>query len=132
MPITYHIDRSRSLIRTTCTGPVLYDEVVRHFVILAQEPRLPDRLDVLLDVTAVTSVPATQHLRGVAETMESLRDRLRFGVCAVVADGDMAFSIARLFTAFARDQFDATTVVHAIAEAEQWLLSVKRPSARVK
>jgi len=129
MPIAYHIDRSRSLIRTTCTGPVLFDEVVRHFMILAQEPRLPDRLDVLLDLTAVTSVPETQHLRGVAETMERVRDRVRFGVCAVVADGDM-FGIARMFTAFARDQFEVITVVRTTSEAEQWLLSVKRPSAR--
>lgn len=130
MPITYHIDRSRKLIRTTCSGPVLFEEVVRHFAILTHEPRLPDRLDVLLDLSDVTSIPETQHLRGVAETINEIRDRLQFGVCAVVAAGDVAFSIAKMFTAFAREQFEVTTVVRTNAEAEQWLLAVKRSASR--
>ena len=57
MPIHHEIDRERGLIRTTCTGPVSLDEVLQHFRSLEDERHLPDPLDVLLDLSEVSSAP---------------------------------------------------------------------------
>src|SRR5262245_59248694 len=111
MPIQYAIDDARRLIRTTCTGFVTCEEVLGHFALLVQDVRCPDRLDVLLDLTGMTSVPETHELRDVAATIDGIRDRVQFGACAIVARDEMPAHIGRMFTTLAREQFRVTTVV---------------------
>ena len=123
MPVSYNIDLARALIRTTCEGPVTFDEVVQHFGMLVADPHCPGHLDVLLDLTKVTSIPETHHLRGVADTIGRIQHTLQFGACAIVAQEDVPFAIGKMFAAFAKDHFRVTSVFRTLAEAETWLAS---------
>ena len=121
MPVTYRIEKSRQLIHTRCVGAVVLDEVRQHFVALGQDPECPDRLDVLLDLSEMTTLPATDQLRTVTSDIACLRERVRFGNCAIVAPGDALFGMSRMFEVFAEAHFAATLVFRTEAEGESWL-----------
>ena len=122
MPITYEIDRVRALVRTTCVGFVTFDEVMAHFAALEADPDRGGELNVLLDVSGLTSTPEISQLREAAARISPERSALRYRACAIVASDDPALvGMGKLFTLFARERFRASTVVRTIHEAEQWL-----------
>ncbi len=121
MPVCYSIDAGSRLIRTTGTGQVTLDEVLRHFDELAADPQAEGLLDVLLDLTECSSLPTSEQLRSVAARIGQLGGRLRFGRCAIVADRDALFGMIRMFAVFVEDLFGAVHVVRTRAEAEVWL-----------
>ena len=82
MPVTYRIDRPNQLILTRCTGAVVLDEVRQHFVALSQDPECPERLDVLLDLSEMTTLPASDQLRTVTTDIARLQPEIQFGICA--------------------------------------------------
>jgi hypothetical protein len=121
MPVTYQIDPARKLIHTRCIGDVNPEEVAAHFRELARDPNLPDKLNVLLDLTEETSLPETKDLREVGSHLREVVHRVRFGACAIVACNDALFGMMRVFEVFAREYFVVTQVFRALAEAEVWL-----------
>ena len=107
-------------------------EVSDHFRDLAQDPKRPDRLNVLLDLTEVTSVPETEQVRAVSHDLKRHRSNLQFNACAIVAKRDVLFGMMRMFAVFATDSFVITQVFHTTAEAETWLAAQEmKPDARV-
>ena len=66
MPVHYEIDEARSLIRTRCTGYVTLSEVLDHFHRLEAQAISPLRLDVILDLSEITSLPTSDQLRTVS------------------------------------------------------------------
>ena len=127
MSITYRLDRDARRVRTRCVGFVTVAEVRDHFRALAEDPDCPERLDVLLDLREVTSVPSTAQLAEAAQAIAAIRSRLRFGRCAIVATSDALFGTARVFEVAAARGFDATGVFRGPTEAETWL--DERPNA---
>ena len=123
MPVTYVIEPSASIVRTRCVGRVRFDEVMRHFADLAADPDCPDTLDVLLDLSELTSLPETWQLRSVSSEMGLVSHRVRFGACAIVATSDAVFGIARMYEVLAEDHFRATRVFREMRPAEEWLAS---------
>ena len=123
MPITYEIDKTRRLIRTQCVGHVSFDEVMQHFGTLEQDPGCPERLDVLLNLTELTSVPETHQLRHITEKIAHVQSKIKFEVCAIVSDTDLLFGLARMFVVFAEERFRATHVFRKVDDAEKWLIS---------
>jgi hypothetical protein len=123
MPVTYEIDKKRGIIRTRCVGDVTFEEVLGHFRTLVSDPDCPERLDVLLDLSAQTILPNSGQLRGVSQEIAKVRDRVRFDACAIVAPSDALFGLIRMFEVFAEGQFRATRVFRAVEEAEAWLLA---------
>ena len=123
MPIEYRIDEARSVISTTCSGYVTFDEVMDHFAELLQDPRCPTRLDVLLNLTATKSIPETGQLRDVTDVISLIQSRVRFRACAIVSLSDVSFGVGRIFAAFAGQVFQSIVVVRTIDEAEAWLAS---------
>ncbi len=123
MPVTYHIDKVRRLIRTRCIGDVILDEVVGHFQELERDSDCPDRLDVLLDLSELTSLPKANQLRTISYQIGSIRERVRFNACAIVACKDVLFGMMRMFEIFAAEQFRMTCVFREVGEAETWLTS---------
>jgi hypothetical protein len=129
MPVTYRIERSKQLILTRCTGPIVLDEVRRHFVTLSQDNECPPRLDVLLDLSEMTTVPESDQLRTVASDIAHLRPQIQFGICAIVASRPPLFGMARMFEVFAERYFSGTGVFRTEAEAADWLEAQRsRPS----
>ena len=121
MPVTYQLDRTQRLIVTTCVGEVVLSDVLAHFRELAAEPSLPERLDVLLDLTEMSSLPKSDHLREAARAVERLTEKLKWGDLCVVANRDALFGMSRVFEALTEAYFDEARVVRHRDEGEQWL-----------
>ena len=126
MPVTYRIDRPNQLILTRCTGAVVLDEVRQHFVALSQDPECPERLDVLLDLSEMTTLPASDQLRTVTTDIARLQPEIQFGICAIVAASPALFGMARMFVVFAEQYFSATGVFRAEVEGLNWLEGQRR------
>ena len=120
MPITYDIDRTRGLVRTSCRGQVTLPEVLAHFDVPQQDPRRPSHLDVLLDLRELTTPPGAPQLRSVASRIGKVSG-LSFGQCAIVVDRDLVFGLSRMFEAFAHAHFEEIQIFREPAAAEAWL-----------
>ena len=121
MPVTYRIEPEAQVIHTRCSGPVVLNEVREHFVTLSQDPACPSRLDVLLDLSEMTTVPESVQLRIVAADIARIRPRVAFGICAIVAPVTAVFGMSRMFEIYVEKYFEATHVFRSEAEATQWL-----------
>ena len=102
-------------------GETLYTEVVAHFRELMSDPDVPERLNVLLDLSEMTNAPERDQLRGVAGEVGDLRKHIQWGALAIVAPSDLLFGMSRVFGIFAEGYFAHTGVFRAHAEAERWL-----------
>src|SRR5437870_5416734 len=121
MPVTYQIDRAKHLVLTSCTGPTTLDEGLQHFAALIQDPTCPEELKVLLDLTDMTSLPASEQLRAVATEIARIVPRVRFLKCSIIAPRDALFGMARMFEVFAEEHFGATRVFRTREEGVRWL-----------
>ena len=129
MPVTYQINRKTGFIETRCTGEVTLDEVLSHFQQLEVEPSLPKRLDVLLDLAEMTSLPESDELLEVTRAVARLKTRVEWGACAIVANRDALFGMIRVFEAFAEGLFARTHVFRKRADAKHWLACNQLPAA---
>jgi hypothetical protein len=127
LPVVYEFDPGSSLIRTTCTGDVSFDEVVDHFRQLEGDPALPGRLDVLLDLSDMRSLPESAQLKSIAREVDRLRTKVQWGACAIVATRDAMFGMSRMFEVLAESYFSSSHVFRGRREAESWLASVREP-----
>jgi hypothetical protein len=126
MPVTYRIDGSKQLIHTRCTGAVVLEEVRQHFVTLSQDKDCPPRLDVLLDLSEMSTLPESGQLRTVTSDIAHLRPQIQFGICAIVASRPPLFGMARMFEVFAARYFTSTGVFRTETEAVDWLEAQRR------
>lgn len=123
MPVLYEIFRAKRFIHTRCVGNVTPEEISEHFRDLLRDPNCPDRLNVLLDLREMTSLPHTDEVRGVKEDLERVRRKVMFDYCAIVATNDALFGMMRMFEVFAQDYFRASRVFRVVEDAEAWLAS---------
>jgi hypothetical protein len=125
MSINYQIELSRELIRTKATGPVTWEQVADHLRQLEADPEFRRSLNVLLDLTACTSLPDRDQLEGVANQLHNLGGRDRFQRCAIVASRSALYGMLRMFEVLAQEQFVETHTFHTVPEAELWLNEAK-------
>lgn len=121
MPVTYTIDRELSAVHTVCSGRVTYEEVAAHFAQLSADPALPDRIDILLDVSQTTSLPLSQEIMSVSSDIEHLGTLTKLQACAIVATQDAMFGMVRMLEAFTERMFSAINVFRSLDEAQTWL-----------
>jgi hypothetical protein len=121
MPVTYQIDPTRALIRTRCAEVVTLKEVLEHFFALTNDPACPAPLDVLLDLTQLTTIPDSGQIRVAAGEVGRVRSRVQFVHCAIVANREAVVSVGLIFKTFAKQHFQEATVFSAVEEAEAWL-----------
>ena len=119
--VSYRIDREAGRIRTVCAGPVRLGDVVEHFRTLASDPALPPKLDVLLDLLAMTSLPDGDQIRAAAAEASRLRTRVAWGALAVVAGSDSLFGMSRVFETLVEPYFERTAVFRDLSSATAWL-----------
>jgi hypothetical protein len=130
MPVVYAIDEPRKFIHTRCVGDVTLDEVLGHFDTLVQDPDCPARLDVLLDLSEMTSIPESGQLWTVSKKIEKTLPQVQFGCCAIVAVRDALFGMTRVFEAFAESYFSSLRVFKSLEEAQEWLAKREGNSQR--
>jgi len=117
MPVTYKIDTQERVIRTQGTGMVTLADVVDHFRDLERDPDLAGTLDVLLDLSETNSVPEARELQAIPFELARIRDKVRFGACAIVATKDALFGMLRMFAVMAERFFRVIHVFRSRAEA---------------
>lgn len=122
-PISYRYDSQQNLIRTHCEGFVSLTDVVGHFRELLNDATVGIHANLLLDLRNQTSVPMIDQLAIVTEAMERIALELRFSRCAVLADRERVYGLARMFQAMAGKMFQAIEVFADAAIAESWLAS---------
>src|SRR5215468_1712388 len=127
MPVTYRIDTTDRIIRTRCVGEVTIEEVIEHFRELERDPEGVGLLDVLLDLTEQTSIPKREYLHQITHEIWRIREKVRFGICAVAAGTDALFGMLRMFEVFAEKQFHEIRVFRTTGEAAAWL-AAHRPA----
>ena len=121
MTVTYQIDQAKRRIHTRCVGAVTLHEVLQHFADLVRDPDCPARLDVLLDLSEMTSLPTSSKLTAVTTEVARVRPRVEFDGCAIIATQDALFGMARMFEVFAENYFGATRVFRTMDEGARWL-----------
>jgi hypothetical protein len=126
MPVTYHIDKARSVIHTKCFGFVTLEEALAHLQELQNDPECPPALNVLIDLREITSDPASEDLRTVSDEIGCMPD-IRLNACAVVVASDHLFGMSRMFAVFVKDHFRATHVFRNENSAQLWLDSFRIP-----
>jgi len=127
MPVTYVIDSSKKVIRTTCSAPLQFEEVIHHFRELKEDPACTGRLDVLLHVSDIDLIPKGDQLMAVSAEVRALRKKVQFGACGIVAARDAIFGMMRVFEVLSGEYFGAIRVFRESAEAERWLASQQQP-----
>jgi hypothetical protein len=121
VPVSYQYDETMKMVRTCATGPLNLPEVLAHFAELAQDPRLPPRVKVFLDLRGVTSLPESDQLRAVVSQIERVRPAVTFDACAVLVGTDAMFGMMRMFQTFADGLFSASRTFRDADDAEDWL-----------
>ena len=105
-------------------------EVLQHFRSLEDERHLPDPLDVLLDLSTVTSAPDAAQIQRVAAEIRRLLGKISWGSCAIVAPSDLVFGVSRILEVRAEESFPRRQVFRELAAAEDWLASERARRAR--
>jgi hypothetical protein len=103
--------------------------VADHFRALESDPECVEGLDVLLDVSEVSSLPDARQIQAISYELKKIQKNVRFGACAIVAVKDALFGMLRMFEVMAQDQFRVICVFRASPEAEAWLVSQRQQSA---
>ena len=131
VPITYEIDVPSALIGTQCIGDVTLADVQAHFRELPSVWPPVDRLDVLLDLRDLTSLPTLEELGAAAKEIDEQIGLHRFGRCAVVAYQEPMRGAMYTFEALTERLFDGGLQVFRTAEgARMWLTSPPDHSPR--
>ncbi len=121
MPVVYRIDGTQKIIYTSCTGEVKMNEIVDHFRELVHDPACPERLNVLLDLTAAKNFPTTDQLERISDEIGKSRARVQFDACAIVAPTDLMFGLMRMFEVFTEGKFIKTRTFRDVSKAQRWL-----------
>ena len=126
MPVTYIIDSAEKTIRTTCSSPLTFEQVIEHFRALQRDPACAGYLDVMLDVSEADTLPEPAQLGMINVELSAVHVKAQFGFCAIVATRDAMFGMMRMFEVLARPYFRATRVFRAKPESEAWLTAQQK------
>jgi hypothetical protein len=92
-----------------------------HFQALESDRRLPDPVNVLLDLREIVTTPETDQVRRIADQMGKMSGTLRWGALAIVAPRDLIYGMSRMLEMRTEHLFVATRVFRELGEAEKWL-----------
>jgi len=128
MPVTYELDPEAGFVDVRCVGHVTLEEVLIHLRTIEEDPRLPERLDALLDMGDQTSVPETVELREITRGLERVSKTVRWRALAIVARSDVLFGMSRMFAVFTEPLFSQLNVFREREEAIRWLAAARAPT----
>ena len=120
MPVSFEFNQALGVIRIRCYGEVGVLDVVSQSKSFLIQKRVPNPLNVFLDVRELTALPTADEVLRVKDYLFSLRGKVTFGCCAVLADRDAMFGMARMWGVFVEDMFAAVSIFRLAAEATEW------------
>jgi hypothetical protein len=118
--VTFSIEGD--LLTMTLEGKYPPEDVVEQFLVAIRDPRCPDAVALLVDVSASTSLATrpTEQIRLVAERLGEFKDRIGRR-CAVLATSDVNFGLSRLGAVYSEGVGVHVQVFRDRAEALAWL-----------
>lgn len=125
MGINYTYERARNRLTTVCEGEVGFVDVVNHFHVLSLDRSVQLGVDVLLDLTTLTSAPEDAQLDTLKESLRRNATQRPFGRCAVIAAGFPGLDVAEQFIRDTATHFTAARVFPNRAAATAWLDDVR-------
>ena len=118
--IRYHLDAS-GIVRTTLSGTITANDLIAHSLARAAAGHLPRRQ--IVDARGARLALSTEDVKRIAALSKELRQRGPVGSTAFVAFDDLAFGMARMFSAYIAD--GTFEVFRTIPEAEAWHWAVR-------
>ena len=100
MPIQYEIDHERRLVRARVSGVLTDDDIFGYQRAAWSRPDVAD-YDEMVDMSAVVRIalPSVQRMKDLARLSSEMDARGRTSRFAIVAPGDIAFIMGRLYKA---------------------------------
>lgn len=129
MPITWTIDHDRGLVVASASGVLTDAEVFRYQWEAWSKPELATYHE-LIDMTGVERIelPSGERVGDLAKYSAAMDGPARSGRVAIVAPGDEAYGLGRMYQANRAMQPGSrveVAVFRGRAEAEWWLVSGK-------
>jgi hypothetical protein len=119
MPISYHIDPTRQIVRTTATGTLTDDDIMDMKRRLAADAAFRPGMRELSDVRAVTELQVTPF--GVRRMLALDAEQAARHQLAIVACQDEVFGMARMYELLSTDEPSPIGVFRTYDEAATWL-----------
>ena len=122
MPISYTIDSTRQLVRTTATGILTDRDVLTHKKVLAADPRFRPGMRELSDVRGVTDLRVTSagvHAMVAADAAHTVQSGAH--QLAIVAGHDVVFGMARMYQTLTESTVSKVAVFRSQEDAIEWL-----------
>ena len=126
MPVIYELDPALESIHTRIVGSLTLDDVRAHIDALLADPVLPARLYVLLDATAMTSLPSTELIRDAGEQIGRLHERVRLEAASCAVGGIAQYGVFRMAQVLLERHFGPTHVSMTVEGARVWLVAQRR------
>ena len=122
MPITYEIDKERSLVRTTVTGRLTDADLLAHKRALLADPCFSIGMKELSDIRGVEEFEVTPEGIMAAAFFDS-RNKAELGThqLALVASADLVFGMARMYGMRTDGNTGGVGVFRSEEEAKVWL-----------
>jgi hypothetical protein len=105
MPLTYSIELNGSLILATASGTVTNQDLSDYVSALAKDVRVKPGMKELIDLRGAAGAEVTSNgLISLATFSVSQKERFRGTRCAIVADRDLAFGLAKMYEAYSKGE----------------------------
>lgn len=123
MPIEYTIDESQKVVTTIISGRLTIDEIYDVFKTVRSDERLKSAFYSLVEIKENALLDFNPgDVRTTASLNTSLPEELQPQCEAIVAEGDHAFGLARMFEQLQSDSM-TVSVFRNKADALKWLES---------
>lgn len=130
MPIRLVIDKAAGLIRTTATGRVAGDDLLGYYRALRAHPDFRSNLNEIFDASDVEAVDVTaDDVRRLSATTEEFTRRGVPVRVAIVARGDLAFGLSRMYEMLQVQSLNTVRVFRDRASAEAWIFAPRENDA---
>jgi len=121
MPATTHLDPDTGIAHCSATGKLTRDEVVAVVEQIYRDPNFREPRRTIWDIAEATPTLNVQEVREVVAYVKAHRPA-GAGKTAIVATGDLAFGMGRMYEMLASEQQVKTRVFRDSELAQQWLL----------
>ena len=127
MPATYRIDSSRRLVEQFMSGKVEFAEALTMLARMRQDPLFDPKFDVIVDASGMTATDISFQAISQAASSGALNPFSKESRCAVVAPGELAYGMARMYEAVRRG--GEYEIFRSISEAQAWLVGRSKAEA---
>jgi hypothetical protein len=125
MPIEFRIDHDRRIVMARCVAVMTDRDVFEYQRSVWSSPKIAG-YDEIMDMSDVTeiAVPSSQRVRDLAAVSAGMDTRTRSSRFAIVAPGDLAYGLGRMFQSY-RELDERSTkqaaVFRTMEEAREWI-----------